>query len=164
MALIVKTQEVADFYEVSERTIRKWEDKGCPKKGHGNWDLKAVNAWWLENIFSLKNDGDDIKNVQLEYWRAKTRSENVKANIAEERVMAKESFVKAWTWRVNELANGLRSWVMRLSPLLAMKQETEVRSIIDGEVWKLLDKFSRTGKFTPSSEGQSAGSRGRGDA
>lgn len=150
--MIISTFQVAELFGVTERAVRKWGSRGCPRAGHGKWDLREVLNWWLENIYQAGEDNEAAQQAKTEYWQAKARVEKVKADVAEQSVVKIETFKKAWAWRVAEISNGLGGLPMRLAPLVANKSELEVRGIIEQEVWQIRDKFSRTGKFTPAPE------------
>lgn len=148
--MIVTTNQIADLFSITDRAVRKWSDKGCPRAGHGKWDLKLVLQWWLDNIYRSEDDGDELASAKLEYWQAKARNETVKADLSEGSVMAIHEFKVAWAWRVGEMSNGLGAIPMRTASLLVGKTEKEIKSILENEMWKIRDKFSRTGKFTPA--------------
>ena len=148
--LVTTTTQLAELFSVTDRAVRLWSDKGCPKAGHGKWHLKDVLNWWLENIYRAEEDGEELAAAKLEYWQSKAKNETVKANIAEKSVMLVKDFKEAWMWRVSEMSNGLGSLPMRVSPLVAEKSELEARKILTDEIWKIRDKFARTGTFTPT--------------
>lgn len=143
--------QIAEIFGVTDRSIRMWAGKGCPREGRGKWNVRDVLAWWLENIYKADEDTNESKKSKDQYWDAKARTETVKADVAEKESIKVKDFMEAWVWRLSEMSNGLGAIPMRISPLLAMKTETECRSILDMEIWKIRDKFARTGKFTPAS-------------
>lgn len=61
MAILKTTDQVADFFNVSTRTVRRWHKLGCPKLRRGKFDLKAVLGWWINNIFSVKKSNCSCK-------------------------------------------------------------------------------------------------------
>ena len=148
--MIITTSQVAEAFGVTNKTVSLWVKRGLPKHGYGKFDLKTVIEWWASTMYQAEEDDNEIKDAKEAYWQAKARNETVKADLAEEKVMPIEDFKKAWAWRVSEVFNGILSWSMRLSPLLAKKTDKEIQSIIYNEAWVLCDKFSRTGKFTPA--------------
>ncbi len=148
--MIVATRQIADLFSITDSAVRKWSDKGCPKSGHGKWNLKDVLNWWLENVYQAEEDGEALAEAKLEYWHAKARTETVKADIAENSVMVIKDFKDAWLWRVSEMSSGLGSLPMRIAPLITGKTEAEVRKVLGSELWTIRDKFARTGKFTPA--------------
>jgi hypothetical protein len=148
--MIIATAQLSELFSITDRAVRLWSDKGCPKAGHGKWDLKVVFNWWLENIYQAEEDGEALAEAKLEYWQAKARTETVKADIAEDSVMVIKDFKDAWLWRVSEMSSGLGSLPMRLAPLVTGKTESEVRKVLDAELWTIRDKFARTGRFTPA--------------
>lgn len=152
--MLVTTTQLAEIFSVTDRAVRLWADKGCPKSGHGKWDLKDVLSWWLENIYRAEEDGEELAAAKLEYWQSKARNETVKANIAESSVMLVKDFKDAWMWRVSEMSSGLGAIPMRVAPLIAGKTEMEARKVLEKAMWEIRDKFSRTGKLTPAATQQ----------
>ena len=148
--VILSTKEVAEIFGVTQQSLSLWAGRGCPKQGHGKWDIAMVLQWWLDNLYQSGDDTEEMAQAKLEYWQAKARNESVKADISEGKVIPVDEIKKAWAWRVSEMSNGLGSLPMRLAPLIAQKNERETRSILDSEIWKIRDQFSRTGKFTPA--------------
>ena len=148
--MIVTTKQLSELFNITDRAVRMWADKGCPKAGHGKWPLGDVLRWWLENIYQAENDDEALQEAKLEYWQAKARNETIKADIAEKSVMLIKDFKEAWLWRVSEMSSGLGAMPMRLAPLIAGKDEQDARKILASEIWKIRDKFSRTGKLTPA--------------
>ncbi len=148
--MIVSTRQIAEIFSITDRGVRLWSDKGCPKAGHGKWDVRDVLLWWLENLYQSDSDSEELAQAKLEYWQAKARTEKVKADLAEGASMEVKDFKQAWVWRVSEMSNGLGALPLRLSPLLAGKSEKDIKKILESEIWQIRDKFSRTGKFTPA--------------
>ncbi len=150
--MIATTKQISEVFGVTQQAISLWSEKGCPKVGHGKWDIREVFNWWLENIYKEENDTEEMAAAKLEYWQAKARSEKVKADVAEDKAILVDDFKQSWVWRVSEMSNGLGSIPLRLAPLIAGKHESDIRSILENEIWKIRDKFARTGKFTPQPE------------
>jgi phage terminase Nu1 subunit (DNA packaging protein) len=145
----ISTTQLAEVFGVTDRAVRLWVEKGCPKAGRGKWNLSEVLPWWLENIYKAEEDTEALAEAKLEYWQAKGRVEKVKADVAEKSVMKIEDFKDAWAWRVSEMSNGLGAIPLRVASLLVGKSEKEIKAILENEVWKIREKFSREGRFTP---------------
>jgi len=153
----VSTKQLADIFHVTERTVQLWAKGGCPKAGHGKWNMQDVVAWWADNIYGGNvPDSDETAKAKQDYWKAKarteearSRNEKIKADLAEEKVLPLDEIKKAWAWRINEVSTGLGMIPLRLSPLLVGKPEMEIRKILDNELWKIRDNYARTGKFIP---------------
>lgn len=150
--MIASTNQIAEIFGVTDRAIRLWSDRGCPKNSYGKWDVRKVLNWWLENIYKTEDDTEEMAAAKLEYWQAKSRVEKVKADVAEDKAILVDDFKQSWVWRVSEMSNGLGSIPLRLAPLVVGKTESDIRSILENEIWKIRDKFARTGKFTPKPE------------
>lgn len=147
--MIATTQDVADVFGVTIRAVQLWGQRGCPKAGRGRWNLREVLKWWLDNIYSIGDEDESIREAKTRYWAAKARTECVKADQAEGSVISKDEVVAAWAWRVSEMSTGLGTLPLRLAPLCVLKKEAEIRKILEKEIWNIRDVYSRTGKFTP---------------
>lgn len=152
----VTTTELSELFGVTKRSIRAWAKAGMPRLGRGKYDLKETHLWWLDNIYTSKAESSAINDAKTEYWKAKARVERVKADEAEKSVISQADAIEAWAWRVGEMSNGLGGLPLRLAPLIAGKTEIETRKILTDEIWKIRDKFARTGKFTPDTKGVQA--------
>lgn len=151
--MILKINEISEIFSVNEDTIENWVERGCPVNDNGKFDLGEFITWWAENIFeggsyggSLNND-DDIKAAKLSYLKAQAREKNLKADMLEGTLIAVDEVHKRWAWRLKEVSAALLSISLKLATMCAMKPELEVRKVIENEIWKILDTFSRTGKF-----------------
>ena len=149
--MIVSTKDLAEVFDVAERTVRHWSTEGLPKVGHNQYDLNSALRWWQDNIKN-SNDTSDIQTAKGEYWQAKARREKVAADLAEGKVAPTEDYIEAWSWRISEMRNGLLQLPLRLSQLVAGKSELETRKTLENEIWHILDKYSRIGKWTPDNQ------------
>lgn len=145
----VNTTELCNFFNVTRPIPSEWAKLGCPKKGRGKWDLKAVYDWYNDNIVI----DPAIKRNMAE---AKLRREQAKAEMAEldcgrqkNELISREEVYRSWAERVREVRGGLLNFADRLAPVLEHKNRTEIYEIIKDEVWNLLDRYSRAGKHTP---------------
>lgn len=149
--IIVNTSDVAQFFDVSIRSVQHWAASGCPKQGRGKFDLKAVHAWWWLNIASARAEaeaGDESLQEQRRlYWQAKAERERLAVEREKGELIPKEEIKIEWVARVSEVANGLQGLAMRLPPLIAGKEAREVRDIVKKNVRQILERYSRTGRF-----------------
>ncbi len=151
--LLVDVHTISRFFRVTVRQVQHWSKaRGCPKLKHGLYDLRAVQDWYLDNI--LGSDSREIQDIKLEYWRAKAESERLRVDQAKGRVYPLHEVIEQWTLRILELKSGLLNFKDRLTGLLAGKDVAEMRSIIEGEVWLLLDSYAREGRYCMPEEAQ----------
>lgn len=151
----VRTVDLAEIFDVTKKTIAEWHKRGMPRVKRGTWNVKQVFHWYLANI-DRGADTEDLSDAKLAYWRAKSQNEQIKADIARKRTIQVEDIVKAWTWRVAEVARGLEAIPRRIAPLIEHRPETEIASILEAEIWRIRDAFSRVGKFTPTADWESS--------
>lgn len=149
--LPVDTATVAHFFDVTVRAVQHWGASGCPKISRGRFDLKKVLEWWLANIYQDKleagESGDEMRAVKLEYWREKAAGEAIKNKLTLGELIPKEEIIPEWAARVREVANGMQSLAMRLPPLIAGKDQRQVRDIVKLNTRQILENFSRHGRF-----------------
>jgi phage terminase Nu1 subunit (DNA packaging protein) len=151
--IIVSTNQLADFFEVTRNTISRWNEAGCPKEGRGRWNLKDVYDWYWENIAAeraAQESGDEsLTEARRKYWWQKARGEEMRNERESGRLIPKENVVREWAFRVTQVAEGLSAFSKRLPPLLEGKTQAEMCRILEDEAWKLRDNFTRTGEFCP---------------
>jgi phage terminase Nu1 subunit (DNA packaging protein) len=94
--MILSTQQVADFFSVTSKTVAAWAKQGMPKVGYGKWNLKRVFDWWKSNI-ALPPDRHDER--MLDFRRTleseKVREKQIKNEMLLGNLM-KKGDVKAW--------------------------------------------------------------------
>lgn len=149
--LLASVGQLAHLFGVTDRTIRNWVEKGCPRLSNGKYDLKAVLEWWLENIYGTAMT-PETEDVKLEYWRWKKEAERIKVQTLEGSLMSEEQIVQEWSARMAEITNGLQALSRRIPPMIDGKSKSDQQRIIDEEVWKIRDNYCRVGKFCPPEE------------
>lgn len=152
--MIISTQEMAELFGVSRQAIGLWAKSGCPKQGRGRWNLKEVLPWWLDNIYIEKQASTDenLIEARTRYWRSKADREHLAVQQQQGQLMDRDQIYREWAGRAGEYKSGLYYLVNVLPPLLEGREQAEMRSIIDGHVWQMLDRVCRTGRFVPEVE------------
>ncbi len=159
MELIVTTDDLTKFFEVSRKTVSQWHKAGCPQVKRGRWNLKEVFDWWFENIAADRveqNSGDESLNEakRLTQWE-KYRNEKMKNEQLSGELISKEEVYKEWSNRMLEFKNACFNLETALPPLLEGKTQSEMRKIIYDFVWGMFDRVTRRGKFCPAQKKQS---------
>jgi phage terminase Nu1 subunit (DNA packaging protein) len=152
--IIVTTDQAAKFFEVTRKTLKQWSDAGAPKVNRGRWNLKELFDWWWTEIASdraAQQGGDESMNeAKRRYWWQKYEGERIKNERERGRLIARDDVAREWAWRVAEVANGLSAMAKRLPPLLEGKTQGEMLRLIEDEVWKMRNNYTRTGQFCPA--------------
>lgn len=142
----VSSKQLAEIFQLNVRTVQAWATNGCPKVADGVWDLHDVIIWWAENLYEPDStEGTDLHKVKLQHMKAKAEHEELKVALLKGTLMTIEEIIDAGAWRVSELSAGLSAMALRLPHMLIGKDEIEMRAIIQEEMWKLRDAFSREG-------------------
>ncbi|MDZ7760837.1 MAG: hypothetical protein U5L00_11345 [Desulfovermiculus sp.] len=149
--IIVSTNELAAFFDVSRQAVYQWSRAGCPKVSRGKWDLKQVLTWWLETVYAERTAQDDesLSEIKRRYWSWKSENERMKAQQTETELIPKDQVHKQWASRMAEYKNGCFNLENALPPLLEGKDQPEMRRVIYDYVWDMFDRVCRTGQFTP---------------
>lgn len=150
---ILSTKNTARFFNVTPRAVQHWSKAGCPCMGRGSWDLRAVHAWWLENIWfdrAVSNAGDESTNeAKRLYWWQKAAGEEIKNEQLRKDLIAWADIGVIWSSRVAAVTSGLEAFAHRLPPILVGKSRVEMQRIIKKEVRVLRDAYARKGTYCP---------------
>ena len=148
--LIAGVDLVSKFYGVTVRTIQLWAKRGMPKLKHGLYDLKAVNEWWCENIYS--GGSPESEAAREVYWKWKAEEKRMDVERKKGALIPDKEIAPMWSARMREVCSGLDAFGSRINPKIEGKNFHEREKIIGDEVWKLKDTYCRAGKFCPVEE------------
>ena len=152
--LIVTTPVCATFFAITASTLRNWKAKGCPSAGHGLWNLFEVFVWWSDNINASKDESGntELADIKTDYWRARARTETVKASVIEGKHLPRAELGAEWNYRASIYRAGVLALSSRLPPLLEGKTIIEMREILNDESCKLLVALSKDHTYCPAKE------------
>ncbi len=153
----LKRNETAEIFGKNPKTITRWNQDGMPRNSDGTYNLRNVIQWREEKIADTISPG--LETEESQKWLTAFRKERaliakIERKKLEEKLIPKGDVLDAWAWRLKEVAKGLQALAMRLPPLLVGKSQSEMRSVVDNEQWRMRDNFSRTGKFCPEIDKQ----------
>lgn len=175
--VVKSAKEVGEFFGRTLRTVRYWVVKGMPRRSDG-YDLAAIGQWALglgliqELPAGLRSAevsqpgaqpqgqpqaapdqvpliGSDRARYETEIKRIDAEHKALKLSIARGDYVPRADLAREWGARMSEVTNGLDFLEMRLPPILEGKTQMEMRSIIREEIWKIKDRYYRTGRFCP---------------
>ena len=150
-----KRTEIAAIFGVHPATVSRWKDAGCPCDPEGSiYSSPDVHKWLIDRAtMDMPKDKDTstCDSPALERYRiARAAMAELDLKIKEESLIDKDTVSREWALRVSEVAAGLEFLADRLPPLLVGKEREDIRAIIDDEVWRLRDVYSRNGKYCES--------------
>lgn len=148
MKFLVSTKEVANFFDLTPRTIQLWAKNGCPREARGRYNLKQVFIWWLENIQTDDSD-KELKKWKRHYWKAKSHMEHAKLDEILGDLISKDEIKKEWVGRVAVVTSGLESLAERLPLVLEGKPKDEMMEIIKAEIRELRESYARPSTWCP---------------
>ena len=153
--LTVKGKVIANFFDVSERTIRNWVQKGMPRVADGVYSPKDCFNWWNEFVNEASiGENDDNKDVKERYWSAKAGNEELKFEKTKGKLVDREDVERAFSARAYELSLSFRALKYRLPPVLEGKSREEMQNELSKELTRILESYKRAGNFIPEGLGE----------
>lgn len=138
---------VAEFFGVSDRTVRNWRDDGMPRSSSSKYNLGECFVWWQENINKAGSEKEEKSRER--YWDAKARREELQVKKLEESVLDKAELEQVWCDRLTEVVRGLEAQEHILPALLENAKAPQIRKRIVEYNNKLRANYARYGKYTP---------------
>jgi hypothetical protein len=146
------TGQLCGLFARTRKSISEWVKMGMPQIARGQFDLKQVFPWWLENLYRAPEDKDE----SITEWRRRERA--AKAQQAELLLqkMRGEFMETGEHDRVlielcGDLRNTMLSWPSRVFPT-----DDAARGKLRNEVFLLLDRFVADRQFAPKIEKSTA--------
>lgn len=150
--LLLTTKGMAAAAGVSEQTLTKWCNQGCPKHSTGWWDVKQVIDWRHGN--GKKGDAEQRKMVaDIRYREAKADMEEIKKMEMTGQYVSVDDIEKSLAETFTKIKQGLIYMGHRIAtelnaqfPDLAL----DAKRLVDEEVAKGLEQFAQTGTYRAS--------------
>lgn len=151
--LLMSSAKTAEFFNVTDWTIREWGDKGCPKEKRGWWDVKAVMEWLGKVRPSEgKEESDAARKLKAEadLKEAQAKKEALEYEAMLEKYFLKEEVEEEWAMRIHEVKNSLLALSKKIgSTITDPDMRIEIEKSISEEVYNMLEQYARYGKYTP---------------
>ncbi|NPU86368.1 MAG: hypothetical protein HPY65_17960 [Syntrophaceae bacterium] len=140
------------------------------KKGHlrqnpdGSFDRSELDRF-LEKYGRKTEEpgslGEQKAAADLRFRLAKATSAEM--NLAREQgeLISRDEVQMEWSARNIELKTALLAWANKLPPLLHGRDKREIGTVLRDEVYYLLSRFSRTGRWTPQPSRNIQGKKAR---
>jgi phage terminase Nu1 subunit (DNA packaging protein) len=154
-----KTKELASLFEVSDRTIRLWANKGLPKISAGKFDGLSAVRWYAENVFmpEAAESKDLLSKAEAERLMLNLKAELLQVEVDRERgkFVEAEKVKRDWIRIAQAVKTTLYGIPFRLSAIVAtMDNESEIRKMIKQEVNRALTEISEGNSACPHCNGQ----------
>ena len=152
--IIMKRKELSEFLEVSERTITRWVNKGCPKEEKG-YNLKEVLKWrgFIGEIDFNNVDTDNLSlqeqklKYEIDLKKAQSELHDLKLKIEKQEYLPKDEVVKnltdgfiAFKRACLNLENKI---VMELGSYITDANRREIKSKIHNLITSALNNISK---------------------
>ena len=145
-------------WSIKKSAVYKHRKEGKIRPGKdGKYKIRDVEEYAKKNLQRL--DGSDPvadslleekARAEVRYKTAKATREEMALSRDQGELISRDEVQAEWSSRNVELKTALLAWANKLPPLLYGREKREMASVLWSEVHHLLDRFSRTGKWTPS--------------
>ncbi len=145
-------------WSIKKSAVYKHQKEGKIRPGKdGRFRIQDIDAYAEKYLQRLDGSDPVLDSLQEKKLKADTekaeaqaRHWKIKTEIVEGQYISRDEIQAEWSARNVELRAGLLAWTNKLPPLLYGREKREISAILRDEVHHLLDRFSRTGKWTPS--------------
>jgi len=141
--LVLSVHQVANLFGVTERSVMGWAKKrDLPKLGHGQYDLKAVWDWAVQNLIVNRNPVP-LQGVREEYWKWKAENERLKVEQAQGRLVDAEGIESAAFNSGRRVRDSILLVPSRISAIVAaMSDEYQVNQCLTRELKQALESLA----------------------
>lgn len=137
----ISEEVLLDLFAISKETLAQWKERGLAPNTKGRYDLKALFAWWGENINSSAPDIE--KGVKDRYWSAKSKVEGLKVAIIKGELIPLAKVQTLLAEKGLGLKNNLRNLTYRVGGLIEGRKPIEIQLEIENELKRALDGYNR---------------------
>jgi len=145
--------QAAEYLGISTRMLKWHRSNGNVRQNaDGSFDRDELDRF-IARHGKRKQDKDLAQRrlmADLRYRLARAEREETLVKQLKGELFTGGEIAQGWGFRVSEVTAALQSLVDRLPPLLVDKERTEIRQIIEDEVYEIRMRFSRDGRFTPA--------------
>ena len=134
------SKETCFFYSITKTTLTNWTGKGFPRGKRNQYPLVTGFRWWRKNIV-----GEEAGELQIEKLlreRARREQDQVKAEVAKNSVIQRETAIAWLTTIISEAKLHFRGIPARVAPVLQGRDEKEIQVILLKEIDDILWKMS----------------------
>jgi len=138
--IVKSAEEVAQFMDVSERTVYRWRNEGMPVTKDGYYDLERIRVWFEER----EKTGDGEGKA---YWEEKIRK--YKATLLElelrkvqGELISSEEVERGRILRIIAVKRAFLALPTRLASVLSMQEPREIEVILYEAISEIIDEFA----------------------
>ena len=149
--------DAAEYCGFSKRTLHYHIRKGRIKQDpDGAFIRGELDAFLALRRLGRKPDKsrevmkETLLRAEIRYRTAKAEREERQLKVLSEEYIPFEVVLNSWVARVHEVKTCLLSFENTLPPILVNKEIHEIQESISREMTSVLERFSRTGRWTPS--------------
>ncbi|MDD5585147.1 MAG: helix-turn-helix domain-containing protein, partial [Candidatus Omnitrophica bacterium] len=140
--IVKSAEEVAQFMDVSERTVYRWRNEGMPVTKDGYYDLERIRVWFEEREKTGDGEGKAYWEEKIRKYRATLLELELKKATAE--LISSEEVDHGRIARVIAVKRSLLALPTRLAPALSMQEPREIEVILYEAISEIIDEFAGT--------------------
>ena len=140
--IVKSAEEVAQFMDVSERTVYRWRNEGMPVTKDGYYDLERIRVWFEEREKIGDGEGKAYWEEKIRKYRATLLELELKKATAE--LISSEEVERGRIIRIIAVKRSLLALPTRLAPALSMQEPREIEVILYEAISEIIDEFAGT--------------------
>ena len=140
--IVKSAEEVAQFMDVSERTVYRWRNEGMPVTKDGYYDLERIRVWFEEREKTGDGEGKAYWEEKIRKYRATLLELELKKATAE--LISSEEVERGRIIRIIAVKRSLLALPTRLAPALSMQEPREIEVILYEAISEIIDEFAGT--------------------
>jgi hypothetical protein len=134
-------KQIARLFNVTQKTISVWGEKGFPKAAHGKYPVFACHDWWMAH--NSDPSGDDIGEFRKRKLGAEARIKEYDAAVREGELVAR-SEAEGWViGLVSMVKSGFLGLPRRAAPVVFGKEIREIEEVLNREIKAILKKLAK---------------------
>jgi hypothetical protein len=141
--ILLTTSQMIALFKITRQGLSRWVERGMPKRARNEYSQTECLEWIKTNIWFVGVGKGDLAEEKLKFQRARTRREELRAAQEEGNSIPREEILQLFLDRISVVKSGLLQLHRTLVYRLTDQPPHAWSSIIKGEVYAFLTRFSR---------------------
>jgi phage terminase Nu1 subunit (DNA packaging protein) len=145
--ILVSASDLSRLFEVTQRTIWKWAERGLTKERRGKFPLLKAFRWWRLNILGDLQGESNLAIQKLRYATARACMEEFEVAQREGRLIDKDIPTRWLVGLATEVKNSFLGLPRRMAEVLASEGDPkQIEFLLSKEIRQILCTLAETGK------------------
>jgi phage terminase Nu1 subunit (DNA packaging protein) len=137
--ILVSVNDLGRLFEVTVRTIWKWNERGMPKEARGKFSLLKCVRWWRANILGDIQGETNLAEQKLRFAVARARREELRVSETEGKLINGEQPLSWLRGHVTEAKEAFWTLPRRMAESLACETDSKMIEVaLQDEVRRIL--------------------------